>query len=235
MTGEFEAGAALGREALDIYNRFHDVGFDPLLATGTFARETMFVKHDPQLAARQTLEAVTFARRQGNPFTLGMAHYGAAIFAGASGDLPTARVHFLESQEWMRKMGNRPRVIGIQSELAHLARHEGNLAEATRLYRETLTALQEFGHRGGVARNLECLAFVASAQQQPLRAARLIGAANALRELSRVFMMPEEVPETEQAMASMRGQVPAADFEAAWAEGRALDMDQAIAYALQDN
>jgi hypothetical protein len=156
------------------------------------------------------------------------------MYESHSGDFAAARAHLLESQQWMRKMGNQPRVIGMQSELAHIARREGNFPEASRLYRETLTALQEFGHRGGVARNLECLAFMASAQHLPLRAARLMGAAEALRELSRVALMPEEVPETEQEVSAMRTQLAGPEFDAAWAEGRAMSMEQAIEYALAD-
>jgi predicted ATPase len=234
MSGDSEAGVALAREAMEVVATHGNVSFDAALISGVFIRDAIFVKHNAALAHRYIDEGLRSVRARGNPFSLAMTLFGAAMYESMRGEFAEARAHLLESQEWMRKMGNRPRVIGIQSELGHIARREGNFPEAIRLYREALPALQEFGHRGGVARNLECLAFVASAQRQPLRAARLMGAAEALRETSQVFMMPEEQPETKQEIGVLRAQLTALEFDAAWAEGRAMDMDQAIQYALRD-
>ncbi len=72
------------------------------------------------------------------------------------------------------------------------------------------------------------LAGVASAQGQAARAARLFGAAGG---------DPPPIPahrhEWERNMAAVRAQLDEEAFAAAWAEGRAMALEQAIAYALR--
>ena len=64
------------------------------------------------------------------------------------------------------------------------ARQLGNFEEALALYRETIPDWQEIGHRGAVAHQLECFAFIAKAQEQGERAVKLMSAAEALRAAS---------------------------------------------------
>ena len=80
-----------------------------------------------------------------------------------------------------RQLGDRFRFNATYSELAHIERRAGNLEEARRLYQQTIVVWQEFGQRAAIAHQLECFAFLARAQDQLVRAARLLGAAEALR------------------------------------------------------
>ncbi len=95
-------------------------------------------------------------------------------------------------------------------------------------------AFQKAGQRGAVAHQLECFAFIAEAQEQLSRAARLLGAAEALRENTRLPMTLYERPEYEQHLTAVREQMGEAAFAAAWAEGRTLTMEQAMEYALKE-
>ena len=81
---------------------------------------------------------------------------------------------------------------------------------------------------------LECFAFIAGAQEQLSRAARLFGAAEALRENTHLPMAPYERPEYEQHLAAIREHLDSDAFSVAWAEGRRITMEQAIAYALAE-
>jgi len=92
---------------------------------------------------------------------------------------------------------------------------------------------QKIGHRAAIAHQLECFAFIAKAQEEDERAARLFGAAEALRENINIPMMPTERPEYDREGSDLRANMDEAAFAKAWAEGRALTMDQAIAYALE--
>ena len=47
-------------------------------------------------------------------------------------------------------------------------------------------------------------------------------------------MMLVDQEEYEQTVSTLRKEVPASAFEAAWAEGRALTLEQAIALALEE-
>jgi hypothetical protein len=85
-----------------------------------------------------------------------------------------------------------------------------------------------------MAHELECLAFIAAATGQAGRAAALFGAAEALRAALGAPMTVMEHREYEQAVAQLRAQTDPAIVEAAWARGRALTMEEAVAYALSE-
>ena len=97
-----------------------------------------------------------------------------------------------------REMGDQFSVTGHQSGMAHVARQMGNYQEALALYRETLPDWQKIGHRGAVAHQLECMAFIAKAQERGERAVKLMGAAEALRAASSSLRTPQEQIEYER-------------------------------------
>ena len=153
------------------------------------------------------------------------------------GDLAEARKHADLMLDLHKEMGDQRSVIGHQSDMAHVARQRGNYEEALALYRETLPDWQKIGHRGAVAHQLECMAFIAKAQEQGERAVRLMSAAQALREASGSLRTPQEQIEYERELASLRLGMDEKMFDLLWAEGQSMDMDQAIDLAMseQDN
>ena len=89
-----------------------------------------------------------------------------------------------------------------------------------------------------IAECLEGLAGIAAAQAQDpegaRRAARLFGAAEALRETAGASRSPFLLTHSERAatrVAIMLGE----EAPAAWAEGRAMSLEQATAYALKNH
>ena len=66
----------------------------------------------------------------------------------------------------------------------------------------------------------------------PVRAAKLLGAAEALREKIDSPMTDYERVEYEQSVARLRSMLAEAEFNALWAEGRSMTMEQAIQLAL---
>jgi hypothetical protein len=71
-------------------------------------------------------------------------------------------------------------------------------------------------------------------QDQIRRAARLLGAAEADRERMGAFLQPSDTPEYQRILGEVRDHLDDRSFEAAWAEGRRLTLEQAIASALKD-
>jgi hypothetical protein len=121
-----------------------------------------------------------------------------------------------------------------RTELAHALRGHGEIDEAGALYREALRAWQHLGQRGAVAAQLENLAYVALDLGQAARAARLLGAAESLREVSGAARVVHFQAENERAVDKLRGQLPTAERETAWAAGKLMDWDEAINYALEE-
>jgi tetratricopeptide (TPR) repeat protein len=117
-------------------------------------------------------------------------------------------------------------------EAGDVARVRGELEQAADYYRQSLTALAQREAVVGVAEPLEGLAKIAVAQGLPDRAARLLGAASALRERIAAPVAPVNRAEYEQSLAAARAVLDETAFDAAWAAGQALPLDQAIAEAM---
>ena len=131
-----------------------------------------------------------------------------------------------------REMGDHRAVTGHQSDMAHAARQLGNYKEALALYRETLPEWQKIGHRGAVAHQLECFAFIARAQEQGERAVKLMSAAEALRAASSSPRTPQEHIEYDRELEGLRAGMDEKTFQRLWAEGQSMNMDQAIEFAM---
>src|SRR5215510_1344728 len=127
-----------------------------------------------------------------------------ARLAFYEGDLTEARKHADLMLDLHKEMGDQHSVTGHQSEMAHVARQMGNYKEALALYSETLPDWQKIGHRGAVAHQLECFAFIAKAQEQGGRAVKLMSAAEALRETSSSPRTPQERIEYDRELAGLR-------------------------------
>jgi hypothetical protein len=104
---------------------------------------------------------------------------------------------------------------------------------ATDLQSQALRIKQGLGARRQIAITLADLASIAGAAGDGPRAARLYAAAMALRA---DIGLPQPVPErtdTEQAIAPTLAALTEEARAAAFAEGRVMTIEQAIAYALQ--
>jgi predicted ATPase/class 3 adenylate cyclase len=135
--------------------------------------------------------------------------------------------------DYHREIGDRVSLNGYQSAIAHALRQTGNFEEALGFYRETIIGWKELGHRGAVAHQLECFAFIAKAREQEERAAKLMSAAEALREICDSPMTPQEHLEYEKEVADLRAGMDEKSFALFWAEGRSMTMEQAVDFALE--
>ena len=123
-------------------------------------------------------------------------------------------------------------VLVARSDLAHALRLNGAIDEAVVVYRETLHGWQHAGNRGAIANQLESVAFVALTRDDHVGAARLLAAAEATREAAEAPMLPYERAEYDAAVATVHERLDPSALESAWAEGRRLSTDEAVAMAL---
>jgi hypothetical protein len=72
-------------------------------------------------------------------------------------------------------------------------------------------------------------------QDQPGRAARLFGVVEAQLDILAAPLISTDRIEYQRHLAAARAQLAEAAFAAALAEGRAMSLDQALAYALADS
>ena len=119
-----------------------------------------------------------------------------------------------------------------ESEIGHLRRHRGDDAAAEAIYRRTIRAYEDLGHRPAVANHLETFAFITIHRAQYRHAAVLLGAAEALREQIDVDMLPDERVVYDAEVGALREAMKPDELTAAWRSGRALDLETAVNLAL---
>ncbi len=151
------------------------------------------------------------------------------------GDYTAARGFLEASLAIRREIGDRGSIAETTKALAWVARGQKDHAEARSLAREALTIFRQQDDKQEIAESLELLAACAAAQNQPDRAARLFGSAEALRETIGAPLPPASRPDYEQGVAATRSALDVQAFAAAWAEGQAMTREQAVAYALTEN
>ncbi|MBA2714003.1 MAG: hypothetical protein H0U55_10700 [Rubrobacteraceae bacterium] len=110
----------------------------------------------------------------------------------------------------------------------------GELGRAKAQFGENLILSKERGDKRTLLMSLEGLACVAGAEGEDIRAARLFGAAEALKEAIRYRLVPQERAVLEPYRASVRSRLGEAAWEQAVAEGGVLGLDRATAYALSE-
>ncbi|MCI0352087.1 MAG: tetratricopeptide repeat protein, partial [Acidobacteriales bacterium] len=118
--------------------------------------------------------------------------------------------------------------------LAYIAQHEGNHQRALDLVRQAIQLSRDRKDARDIASFLVTFAGSIAALGQLQRAARLIGASEAGLERMGAFHQPSDQPEIDRIVAEVRAQFDDATFQAAWAEGRGMTLEQAVANALQE-
>ncbi len=228
--GNYARAVALLEEAVAISR---ELGDRPLVfALNRLAREAQS-QGDTDRAVALSKEALALARQLGFqwsvPFTL-------SIMAEAlcdRGDYARAAALCEEGLALSRRSGARFRISFALGVLARVAESQSDLERAVALLRESMTLLREAGDRRHTARCLDALARVALRQGMPERAARLGGAAEGLRDAIGTPLPPVVREPHAQTVFATRTALGEDAFARLWADGRAMTLDQAVAYALE--
>ena len=114
----------------------------------------------------------------------------------------------------------------------HAVRLQGDLERAAGLYRESVTLFGETGDKWVATECIEGLALIASAQGRSEQAVRLFGVAEAARETFGITMPRPEAGDQEHVWAAIRERTERTTFVTAWAEDRAMTLEQGVEYAL---
>jgi predicted ATPase/class 3 adenylate cyclase len=165
-------------------------------------------------------------------FQAGMNLLGMAYILRSQGRFDLAQRYFEEGLKMFQHVGHKGFVTVMTAEIAHTQRARGNYTEAKQTYLETIKVFQDMGNRPAVAHQLECFAIIAVVEGELQHATKLFGAAEALREVTNSLRTDEEQAEHAQSISQLRSMLPEVEFNALWAEGRSITMEQAIEHAL---
>jgi predicted ATPase/class 3 adenylate cyclase len=148
------------------------------------------------------------------------------------GDITTARQLLQQSCTRYREMGNEAQLAWALFRFGKVLAAEGDLAAARAVCEESLI-LQMRVNVGqsflDIAPALESLAAVVAAQGEATWAARLWGRAETQRDTIKTPLPPLDRADYEQAVALVRAHLDEPSFAAAWAQGRAMTLEQVFA------
>ena len=180
-------------------------------------------------------EALAGARRLDDrvlaSFCAGIALCFLGALAYAQDALPLATSRFEAALLEQRAIDDRWGMGVSLVRLGYAARDRGDDARAMALFAEGLALFTELGDRRIIALALDGVAGLAVAWGQPERAARLFGAAAALREASGLPVEPAFRAAHERDVAAARAALGEDAFAAGWATGAALPLPAAVAEA----
>ena len=194
-----------------------------------------YERGDFPAARALSLEALAISRELGDRARVADALNNLGSLAYDQGDFASARVLIEESLAISRDLGDRDGIASSLHSLGMVAYLQGDLAAARTLHKEGLANRRDLGDRLGLSRALEGLAAVAAALGRSLRAARIWGAAERLREEIGTPLSPTDRPGYDRRGAAARAAVgDDAAFDGAWQQGRALTLEQAIELASEE-
>ena len=177
---------------------------------------------DTSAARAHADESVAFARTLGDPAAQAMAIFGRGMVAYAEQAYTVAQDTFAESLSLAHRTDNTWLIASSHNRLGMVAYHHGRYAQAARQLTESLRLFVALGHQERINFALVGLANVAVAHGDVDTAARLYGAAEALRDRIGAPLPGFEQDAYVRAVTRARRQMDPATWTGAWAEGRAL-------------
>jgi hypothetical protein len=150
----------------------------------------------------------------------------------ATGRLDEARTQIESLQELLLRTTAPVQDARLATVEGLLDRAQGDLGGAERRHHDALAAQHAGGWRPDLVHSLEAVAGIAALRESHTECARLAGAAQALRdEMEYVLCWPFEQRLLDSDLTAARAGAGDTNFDAAYAQGRALDPDAAVAYA----
>jgi non-specific serine/threonine protein kinase len=172
------------------------------------------------------------AEEVGDDWLIAWAVHLLGLAAHIAADYPVARAYYARSLAIRRELGYQEGVGVVLALLGAVALREGELGQARALYREALAVMRAVFGPWGLAPLLAGFSRLAAAQGQSIRAVRLGAFAAGLSEAYHMPLIPLiEALATEGLVMAGQALGPAA-YAAAWVEGRALALADAVAEAL---
>jgi predicted ATPase len=156
---------------------------------------------------------------------------GLATYWMVAGDAGTAYTYYEQELDGERKGNQYISLAGTLQMLGFASQQQGDLARARANLRESLALAQELDSRRAIVGALAGFAGVALSAGDLEGAARLCGAVEALQAQTTGFDVGQHIVH-QRNLAALCAQLDPTILEACWAAGRALDWEQAIAYAL---
>lgn len=228
--GEYTRARALYTLNLT-FARAHDddvLGRQSLLDLGSLS----FISGDLDQARSHFRQVLALGREVVDWRTVARALNQLGEIARFSGDDALAAQRYRESLSIWRKLTETERIAMVLHNLAPVVARGGEKQQAAEFFAESLAISWGLRNTHGAAICLSGIAGMAQdTRSQSMVAAKILGAADALRESIGVQWQPVDRIEFERSVATVRSCIDDATFEISWSEGRGLSLAAAVELA----
>lgn len=165
---------------------------------------------------------------------LALAHLGLGLLA-CQDDEAVAVAHLDQALAMQREIGEPWKLIFTLNLLGQLVQRQGDWGRAGSLYREGLLLASDGGDKAALAHIIQQIGSLAFAQGQHQDAARWLAVGERYGSASggSALYTLASASEHAQAIAALRTLLGQRAFTTCWAEGQAMPLEQAVAFALQ--
>lgn len=181
-----------------------------------------------------TEKSVALLEKAGDVIDVAIARVYLGVIAAETGDLVQAAALIEDSLAVFRKTEYVGYLPETQCCLGRVAVKQANLEKAKTLFSEALSFSAERGIKWCIASCLMVLADMAEIEGKIERVVRLLGAAAfMINSIAEWGAWRRE--ERDDMLDGMRAQLGENRFKAAWKEGQAMSLDEAVQYGLNDD
>ena len=168
----------------------------------------------------------------GHALLFALADYWRGVVAQSHGDGTRARAGFESAISVARAFGNHPTIAHPLAALVRLLALQGELDEAQCALAESLPIHARNDDRWGLVQALDSAAYLAAGRGDHARAARLLGAADAIRERVCAVLPPHERVDRERIAARLAAELGTQRFGTHLREGHDTPLDSIVVEAI---
>lgn len=182
-------------------------------------------------AALHYRESLTLYRRLGDRVHQATVLSNLGVIADARGDYAAARSAYEEGLVLARDSGNLRDIATLLYNLGEAMFRDCNHPDAVYYILESIRLRVESNHTAKLVFPLTTLANIAAAQGDFLRAVRLYGAADNVRQTLKTPLFPMDLAAWEQDRVPLHERLSEEEFQIAWNLGAKMELDEILSYA----
>ncbi|MDQ3927573.1 MAG: tetratricopeptide repeat protein, partial [Chloroflexota bacterium] len=236
--GNVDRGSELFRESLRLSQELGDKR-SVNLALLNLGRVALYHQGNFPRAMDYLQQSLDLCRELGNKSGTAATLYQLGWALLYQGDHQRAEDCFEESLSLCREVGEKPGIAVTLHGLGLALLLQGGYEQAQDLLQESLAMLQALGNNQAIIGCVEALAglmglraqVTGAGELEALRAAKLFGAADALRDAANLPVGPAHKLLYDALLAPVRAQLDEQAFEEAWTAGRGMSLEQLVADA----
>jgi tetratricopeptide (TPR) repeat protein len=188
---------------------------------------------NPEQARALHTEALGEARAVGESWMISFALNNLGEVARTLGQYDQARKYYEECEALLRNTGDQGDLARFAHSLGYVAQSKDDYTLAESQFRKSLAMFRRLGNRRGIAESMAGLAGLKARKGESQWGATMLAAAESLLQVTGGAWWPADRIEVEQNQEIIRSALNEAELVEAQERGRAMTLEQALAFATE--